>query len=399
MICKMVFGANFKGCLDYITGRYEKDKHAEIVAHSEGIPNLSNNALTQIFEAYSQKGGHNIEHPVAHFAYSFHKNDSCRLSNYLMVKIAREHMELMSIKDTEFIMTRHHDTKHDHLHLMFSMVDRNGDVINDSMWRARNKRICKFLTKKYGLTMSSEKDKVNRNKLRGKEKLKYEFYDKVMRSKASSDTWDAFRKSLQTEGLDFRFHYNNVTGKILGITFTDGKCSFSGRQLDKELTLPSLNSKFGDLKQLTHDSVCDWYEQYKSRLIGYNNLSGCKALDVAYPDIEDLFPDGEIPQLKYLPVKDLFSEMSNEEQMNLEREHTLSEDKKTSFIGLSLLCKVLLQPYELQLSIGGGGGPNNNRGWRDLDDDEKKNYSFRFNFTPSKGNRGRSKKPLYSFKR
>ena len=57
--------------------------------------------------------------------------------------------------------------------------------------------------------MSSEKDKVNRNKLRGKEKLKYEFYDKVMRSKASSDTWDAFRKSLQTEGLDFRFHYNS----------------------------------------------------------------------------------------------------------------------------------------------------------------------------------------------
>ena len=91
--------------------------------------------------------------------------------------------------------------------------------------------------------------------------------------------------------------------------------------------------------------------------------------------------------------------MSNEEQMNLEREHTLSEDKKTSFIGLSLLCKVLLQPYEPQLSIGGRGGPNNNRGWRDLDDDEKKNYSFRFNFTPSKGNRGRSKKPLYSFKR
>lgn len=147
MICKMVFGANFKGCLDYITGRYEKDKHAEIVAHSEGIPNLGNNALTQIFEAYSQKGGHNIEHPVAHFAYSFHKNDSCRLSNDLMVKIAREHMELMGIKDTEFIMTRHHDTEHDHLHLMFSMVDRNGDVINDSMWRARNKRICKFLTK------------------------------------------------------------------------------------------------------------------------------------------------------------------------------------------------------------------------------------------------------------
>lgn len=398
MICKMVFGSCFQGCLDYITGRYEGNKHADIIAHSKGIPNLDNNAVARIFEAYSMKGGHDIKKPVAHFAYSFHKNDSHRLSNDFLVKIAMEHMEQMGIKDTEYIMTRHYDTAHDHIHLMFSMVDKNGNVIKDSMWKARNKRICNFLTKKYGLTMSSEKEKVDRNKLRGKEKLRYEFYDKVMKCKTNSDTWNAFQKSLKAESLNLRFHYNNVTGQVMGITFTDGKCSFSGRKLDRELSLPSLNLKFGDMKQLSHNSVCNWYDAYKARLYDFNNIYGCRALDKVYPDIEEVFPDGKFPQFKYVPLNSLLSKYNSEDLQKMELEYTQSEDTKTYFISLNLLCELLLQPYEPQLSLG-GGGDGNNKGWRDFDDNEKEKYGFRFNFTPSKSTSRRSKKPTYRNKR
>ena len=62
-------------------------------------------------------------------------------------------------------------------------------------------------------------------------------------------------------------------------------------------------------------------------------------------------------------------------------EYENSKDGKTSFIGLELLCDLLLQPYAPQLSIGGGGGGGNNRGWRDLDDEDKEKNRFRFNFS------------------
>ena len=132
-------------------------------------------------------------------------------------------------------------------------------------WFNDSVRICKYLTKKYGLYISAGKMNVNRDKLRGREKQKYQFYDKVMRCKAQSADWQQFDKALRAEGLKLRFHYNNVNGKLMGIVFTDGKYTFSGKQLDNELKLSALTEKFGDLKQITHDNVHDWYEDYRQQ--------------------------------------------------------------------------------------------------------------------------------------
>ena len=189
MICKIKHGQNFQGCLDYITGKYDKDKQAKVIMHSEGIPLLDNKTVAQIFEAYATKGNNNIRAPVGHYAYSFHKKDGSRVTDELIRKIVREHLELMGIKNTEFIITRHYDTDHDHAHLICSMVDRDGHVISTAYEKERNARICKYLTRKYGLYISEGKMNVNRNKLRGREKLKYQFYDKAMRCKTQSSDW------------------------------------------------------------------------------------------------------------------------------------------------------------------------------------------------------------------
>ena len=378
MICKIVHGKGFKGCLDYITGKHDKDKQAKVILHSKGIPLLDNKTVAQIFEAYAGKGYNNVRESVGHFAYSFHKKDGSRMTDELMCKIVREHMEMMGIRNTEFIMTRHYDTDHDHTHLMFSRVDKDGHVISDVYEKERNTRICKFLTKKYGLYISEGKEKVNRDKLRGKEMLKYQFYDKVMHCKAQSASWQEFDKALRAEGLKLRFHYNNVNGKLMGVTFTDGKHSFSGRQLDNELKLSALMDKFGDLKQITHDNMRDWYEEYRHQLHYVNDWQACKAIDQTYPDFDKVFQNGKLPSTGYSSPDNLLSHLSLEYQNDFRDEYENAKDGKTSFICLELLCDLLLQPYAPQLSIGGGGG-GNNRGWRDLDDDDKEKYRFRFN--------------------
>ncbi|MDY4662637.1 MAG: relaxase/mobilization nuclease domain-containing protein [Alloprevotella sp.] len=299
MICKIKHGQDFQGCLDYITGKYDKDKQAKVIMHSEGIPLLDNKTVAQIFEAYATKGNNNIRAPVGHYAYSFHKKDGSRVTDELIRKIVREHLELMGIKNTEFIMTRHYDTDHDHAHLMCSMVDRDGHVISTAYEKERNARICKYLTKKYGLYISAGKMNVNRKKLRGREKLKYQFYDKVMRCKAKSADWEQFDKALRAEGLKLRFHYNNVNGKLMGVVFTDGKYTFSGRQLDNELKLSALTEKFGDLKQITHENMRDWYEDYRQQLHYINDWKACKVIDCAYPEFDKVFPNGKLPSGGY----------------------------------------------------------------------------------------------------
>ena len=383
MICKIVHGQGFKGCLDYITGKFDKDKRAKIIMHSEGIPLLDNKTVAQIFEAYATKGNNNIREPVGHYAYSFHKKDSSRVTDDLMRKVVREHMELMGIKNTEFIITRHYDTDHDHCHMMCSMVDRNGHVISTAYEKERNARICKYLTKKYGLYISEGKQKVNRDKLRDKEKLKYLFYDKVMRCKAQSADWVQFDKALRAEGLKLRFHYNNVNGKLMGVVFTDGKYTFSGRQLEGVLKLSALAEVYGEPRQNLHDNVREWYEDYRHRLHEVNDWQTCKVIDKAYPEFDKIYPNDALPSEGYLSVDNLLPRLEPKFQTVFQNEYENSEDGKTSFVSLGLLVSLLLQPYQPQLSIGGSGG-GNSRGWRDLDDDDKDRNRFRLhtNQTP-----------------
>ena len=351
------------------------------------LPLLDNKTVARIFEAYATKGGNTCKQPVGHFAYSFHRNDTNRLTDEFMCQIAREHMELMGIKDTEFVITRHYDTDHEHIHLMFSRVDKNGKVISDSMEKERNARFCKYLTLKYGLYMAKGKKRVNRDKLRGKEKLKYQFYDKAMHCRQQSTNWQEFDEALRKEGLKLRFHFNNVTGKLMGVVFTDGKHTFSGKQLDNALKLSSLVAQFGDPKEITYSNVCSWYEQYKLQLHYHNDWQGCRAIDLRYPDIGKVFPEGKLPEFEYPTIENLLSHRSAEIREALHDEYAPSEDGKSVFIPVGMLFDLLLQPYAPQLSMG-GGGDGNNQGWRDLDDDDKNKYRFHFNFVPS-----HSKKP------
>ncbi len=54
-------------------------------------------------------------------------------------------MEKMGIRDTQYIIGRHYDKEHPHVHIAFNLVDNNGKTISDRNDRYRNKRICKEL--------------------------------------------------------------------------------------------------------------------------------------------------------------------------------------------------------------------------------------------------------------
>lgn len=56
MICKIKHGQDFQGCLDYITGKYDKDKQAKVIMHSEGIPSWTTRLLPKSLRHTLQRG-------------------------------------------------------------------------------------------------------------------------------------------------------------------------------------------------------------------------------------------------------------------------------------------------------------------------------------------------------
>lgn len=76
-----------------------------------------------IAESFSCQAGLNtrIRTPVYHISLSFSKQDSGKLTDDLMVKIAGEYMEKMNIKNTQYIIVRHYDREHPHIHLVINI--------------------------------------------------------------------------------------------------------------------------------------------------------------------------------------------------------------------------------------------------------------------------------------
>ena len=65
--------------------------------------------------------------------------------------------------------------------------------------------ITKALTRQYGLTFGKGKDKVRRERLKGKDAIKYRLYDTITAALKDCVTWDELRKLLATKGISLDF--------------------------------------------------------------------------------------------------------------------------------------------------------------------------------------------------
>ena len=173
MIGKLKKGSSFGGCIRYVTGKDE----AKILA-SDGVLLGTNAEITQSFELQRQLNSR-IKKPVGHIALSFKPEDKPRLTDEFMAKIAIEYMQMMGIKDTQFIIVRHQNTGNPHCHIVYNRINNEGKLISDRNDYRRNEQVTKTLKSKYGLTYGTDKSKTNTRKLRNAERAKYEIHNAV----------------------------------------------------------------------------------------------------------------------------------------------------------------------------------------------------------------------------
>ena len=195
MIAKIVTGASFGGCTAYA---YGKDQ-AEVISH-DGIIPYDPKMAAKCFEIQSQLNPR-VSKPVGHIAISFKPEDKPRLTNEFMVQIAKEYMEKMGIKDTQYVIVRHHNTPNPHCHLIFNRVDNNGKRISDSNWLKRNVRVCKELKQKYDLTFGEDKSQTRTERLRPNERTRYEMANDVRSALKDSHSWKDFSNNLKTYSI------------------------------------------------------------------------------------------------------------------------------------------------------------------------------------------------------
>ncbi len=239
MIAKIIKGAYFGGVISYMLSK-EEGKAMVLACNNIGFTDQNLCAHEFALQASMRP---NVQKPVCHTILSFSASDTERLTSEMMVKIANEYLAKMGYGDTQSLIVRHSDRQHPHLHICINRIGNDGKTISDRNEKYRSTKICRELTERYGLTIGEGKQEVNRSRLRGDDKLRYEVFDAINFILPQSLNWNVFVVGLEQQGITTRFKTKGNTDVVQGIIFEKGGCSFSGSKIDRSCSFSRLNAE------------------------------------------------------------------------------------------------------------------------------------------------------------
>ncbi len=145
MIAKTIKGKGFRGAVAY---DLQKGKSILLNTNMSAKHKASVNAFAQEFGIVRSLRP-NLKKAVCHVSISIHPNET--LTDNEWCKVAHTWLNDMGFTNNQYIISRHTDTKHPHIHILVNRVELDGSVVNDSYDYKRQEVIMRKLEKEFGL--------------------------------------------------------------------------------------------------------------------------------------------------------------------------------------------------------------------------------------------------------
>lgn len=348
MMAKIRSGQGFAGLVDYANDL--KDKDTKIIA-SEGVDLTSNKSIVASFSLQA-KSRPSVKNFVGHISLSFAPEDTPKMTDKLMSEITKEYMRRMGIVNTQFVVCRHHDKPHAHVHIVYNRVDNDGNAITGDQGFRKSARITQALTQEYGLIFGKGKKKVNRNRLRGKDAAKYRIYDAVADAMKTCRSMEALKAALSARGIGMNI-VRNAEGKAKGIVFTCDNISFGGYRIDRSMTYTKLCRSMGMRPDIA-DTPAAFVSDSRTEQPGFS--FGGQHSDT-------------------LQGEDGCRETAAETLNGITATETTGSGASAAGGGIGeAMVELVMQPHVVQT---GGGGGSDNRGWNDEDKEKNRKNPYR----------------------
>lgn len=237
MIAKIVTGKSFGGAVRYLL---EKSGHARML-DSDGIDTRSIRDMIGSFN-FQRKARPEKAEVVGHISLSFHPKDAPRLTDGFMTELTREYMERMGITDTQYMVVRHTDTEHPHLHILYNRVKYDAKLVRSHNERIRSVAVCKAMKQKHALTFSEGKENVKTEKLHDPDKVKYAIYEAIKETLPRCLSLAALADELERQGIAMAFVHRggDPQKEIQGVIFTMLGLTLKASQVDRKFSYANL---------------------------------------------------------------------------------------------------------------------------------------------------------------
>jgi hypothetical protein len=263
MVAKIVKGKSFKGVVNYVLNRA---KQTELIA-ANGVRLKSKESIIRSFVAQSELNP-KVSKTVGHISLDFSAQDRDKLTNAKMVQIAKEYMTKMGIADTQYIIGRHYDKEHPHIHIIFNRVNNEGKTISDKNDRYRSEKICKKLTEKHGLYFAQGKENVKTHRLKEPDKTKYEIYDALKATVPKCKNWKELDNELKKQGITISLKYKGNTDEVQGIRFEKNGYTFNGSKIDRQFSYSKIDYQLKQNDKVQNIQQANNHSQNQSSALG-----------------------------------------------------------------------------------------------------------------------------------
>jgi len=235
MISKVITGKTFYGACRYVC----MDEKRAVVLEAEGVRDYNYKFMAADFEMQHAMRP-SLNNAVFHGILSFYPGE--KIGDEKMVEIAKEYLQQMKIIDTQFVIVKHIDKNHSHLHIIANLVNNKGETIKDNWIGLRGKKAAQNLTSKYGLkeAISKNLELTNLEALSKREANRYVIYQAILEKLPLSTNLDDLREKLEYENIETLYKYKGQTNELQGISFKIGEYKYKGSEIDRKFSIKNL---------------------------------------------------------------------------------------------------------------------------------------------------------------
>ncbi len=243
MIGKQTKGRSFRGALNYLLGK----DGAEIIGGN--MVGATPRDLAAEFGAVRALRP-NLERAVYPASLSLHPSESMATDRWR--EAADRYATEMGFGGSQYVVVRHHDTEHSHVHILASRIRLDGTVVNESHDYRRSEQTIRGIERDFGLThvLPSRESPSRaptsgelRHALReGKASVRFQLQRHVEMACAGRPSMSEFLNRLEGQNVQVIPHIGS-TGRVGGITFSIGGERMKGSDLGRGFSWAGLQQR------------------------------------------------------------------------------------------------------------------------------------------------------------
>lgn len=258
MIAKCIKGKGFRGA-----AAYDLQPHKSLLLETN-MAGRTPRALATEFGAIRALRP-NLSKAVCHVSLSLHPEES--LSDEQWCEAAHSWLQGMGFVNNQYVISRHTDAAHAHIHILVNRIALDGKVVSDAHDYRRQEKIMRELEQRFSLRQvrssretlraALTKGEIEHALRTGEASTRMNLQKIIDAALTQKIALNAFCQKLAAQGVTVRLNKAS-TGFVSGISFALGDVTFKGSKLGKGYTWGALQ-----LRGLLHeqDRRIEEYEQ------------------------------------------------------------------------------------------------------------------------------------------